>query len=170
MQEDPAPDAVLIVQDDEVKADKWVSQEQAQQHEAEQQASASKSSGSQQGVALRGVRQMLGDQAGVQGGLQGQAQVLPLELARQPWMDLPDSLLMPQQRALLKEHDKKVQVSSHSTDSLDFVSSFYHAIIYILVTFLGTHGKLRLLLETSEYAVSFNNMAMYNKQCLCCRN
>lgn len=37
-------------------------------------------------------------------------QAVPLELSRQPWMDLPDATLTPTQRAVLKEHDKKVQV------------------------------------------------------------
>ena len=37
-------------------------------------------------------------------------QAMPLELSRQPWMDLPDAMLTPTQRAALKEHDKKVQV------------------------------------------------------------
>lgn len=41
----------------------------------------------------------------------GQAQAVPLELARQPWMDLPDWQLTPQQRAALKEHDQKLQVT-----------------------------------------------------------
>ncbi len=110
LQEDPAPDGVLTVEDLEVKADRWVSPEQLKQQQAEQQAAAASTSHSQKGLALRGVRQMLGDQGGVQGG-SGQAQVVPLELARQPWMDLADSILTPQQRAALKEHDKKVQVS-----------------------------------------------------------
>lgn len=97
-----------------MEADKWVSPEQARQQQAELQAAAARSSESQQGVALRGVRQMLGDQSGVQEGPSGQAhQAVPLELARQPWMDLPDSVLTPQQRTALKEHDKKVQVSHH---------------------------------------------------------
>ena len=114
LQEDPTPDAVLTVSDNEVEADKWVSPQQAQQQQAEQQDAAARSSESQQGVALRGVRQMLGDQDGVQGGASGQAhQAVPLELARQPWMELPDSVLTPQQRTALKEHDKKVQVSHH---------------------------------------------------------
>ncbi|DBA69301.1 TPA: Cilia- and flagella-associated protein 43 [Trebouxia sp. C0005] len=106
--EDPAPDGVLTVDDLEVKADRWISPEQLKQQQAEQQAAAAGSSHSQRGLALRGVRQLLGDQGGLQGG-SGQAQIVPLELARQPWMDLPDSLLTPQQRAALKEHDKKVQ-------------------------------------------------------------
>ncbi len=113
MQEDPAPDGLLTIDDLEVKADRWVSPDQLKQQQAEQQAAAASASHSQKGLALRGVRQMLGDQGGEQGGL-GQAQVVPLELARQPWMDLPDSVLTPQQRAALKEHDKKVQVSCHS--------------------------------------------------------
>ncbi len=110
MQEDPAPDGLLTIDDLEVKADRWVSPDQLKQQQAEQQAAAASASHSQKGLALRGVRQMLGDQGGEQGGL-GQAQVVPLELARQPWMDLPDSVLTPQQRAALKEHDKKVQLS-----------------------------------------------------------
>jgi len=113
LQEDPAPDGLLTIDDLEVKADRWVSPDQLKQQQAEQQAAAASASHSQKGLALRGVRQMLGDQGGEQGGL-GQAQVVPLELARQPWMDLPDSVLTPQQRAALKEHDKKVQVSCHS--------------------------------------------------------
>lgn len=116
MQEDPAPDGVLTVDDIEVKADRWVSPDQLKQQQAEQQAAAASASYSQKGLALRGVRQMLGDQGGVQGG-SGQAQVVPLELAKQPWMDLPDSVLTPQQRAALKEHDKKVQVSCHPTQA-----------------------------------------------------
>jgi len=110
LQEDPAPDGLLTIDDLEVKADRWVSPDQLKQQQAEQQAAAASASHSQKGLALRGVRQMLGDQGGEQGGL-GQAQVVPLELARQPWMDLPDSVLTPQQRAALKEHDKKVQLS-----------------------------------------------------------
>jgi len=114
LQEDPAPDGLLTIDDLEVKADRWVSPDQLKQQQAEQQAAAATASHSQKGLSLRGIRQMLGDQGGVQ-GRSGQAQVVPLELARQPWMDLPDSVLTPQQRAALKEHDKKVQVSCHST-------------------------------------------------------
>ena len=111
LQEDPPPDAVLSVQDQEVKAERWVSPQHLLQQQAEQQAADSMSSRSQQGAALRGVRQMLGEQGALEGaGSEGQTPVLPLELARQPWMDLADSVLTPQQRAVLKEHDKKVQV------------------------------------------------------------
>lgn len=63
-----------------------------------------------QGTALRGVQEMLQGKPGqVQSA--GQAQAVPLELARQPWMDLPDWQHTPQQRAALKEHDQKLQVS-----------------------------------------------------------
>lgn len=40
-------------------------------------------------------------------------QAVPMELARQAWMDMPDAMLTPTQRALLKEHDNKVQVSAY---------------------------------------------------------
>ncbi|KAL3139282.1 Cilia- and flagella-associated protein 43 [Trebouxia sp. C0009 RCD-2024] len=100
--EDPAPEAVLTLQDSEVKADRWVSPQQMKKQQAEQMEATARSSDVQQAVALRGVRQMLGDQGSLQGAM-------PLELSRQPWMDLPDATLTPTQRAVLKEHDKKVQ-------------------------------------------------------------
>ena len=111
LQEDPAPDAMLSVHDNEVKLERWVSPKQVRQRQADQQAAAVKSSDFQRSLALRGVRQMLGEQGEGQGASAGQAQAIPLELARQPWMDLPDSALTPQQRAALKDHDKQVQVS-----------------------------------------------------------
>ncbi|KAL3160747.1 hypothetical protein ABBQ32_010656 [Trebouxia sp. C0010 RCD-2024] len=77
--------------------------------QAEQMEAAARSSDLQQAVALRGVRQMLGDQGSRQGVAHAQTQAMPLELSRQPWMDLPDATLTPTQRAVLKEHDKKVQ-------------------------------------------------------------
>ena len=79
LQDDPAPDAVLTVQDDEVKVDKWVSPEKAQQQEAEQAAAGARSAAFQQGLALRRVRHMLGEGGHVQGSSQAQSQVmLPL--------------------------------------------------------------------------------------------
>lgn len=64
-----------------------------------------------QGAALRGVREMFQGMPG-EAIAAGQSQAVPLELAKQPWMDLPDWQLTPQQRAALKEHDQKLQVTA----------------------------------------------------------
>ena len=62
-----------------------------------------------QGAALRGVHEMFQGKPG-EAPAAGQLQAVPLELAKQPWMELPDWQLTPQQRAALKEHDQKLQV------------------------------------------------------------
>ena len=63
----------------------------------------------QQGAALRGVRDMFQGKPG-EPGPSAQPQAVPLELAKQPWMDLPDWQLTPQQRTALKEHEQKLRV------------------------------------------------------------
>ena len=76
VQEDPAPDAVLTVQDHEVEADRWVSPQQLKKQQAEQAEAAARSSGFQQAVALRGVRHILGDQGNLQEASQACTPVL----------------------------------------------------------------------------------------------
>lgn len=71
---------MLTVQDHEVQADKWVSTKEAHKQQAEQASATARSSHFDQGVALRGVRQMLGDQDTLQSS-SPQTQVLP---ARSP--------------------------------------------------------------------------------------
>lgn len=66
---------MLTVQDHEVKADRWVSPQQIKKQQAKQMEAAARSSDLQQAVALRGVRQMLGDQGSLQGAAHAQTQV-----------------------------------------------------------------------------------------------
>lgn len=66
---------MLSVQDSEVKADRSVSPKQMKKQQAEQMEAAARSSDLQQAVALRGVRQMLGDQGSRQGVAHAQTQV-----------------------------------------------------------------------------------------------
>lgn len=66
------------MQDNEVEADRWVSPQQLKKQQAEQDEAAARSSGAQQAVALRGLRQILGDQGNLQKASQAQTQVLLL--------------------------------------------------------------------------------------------
>ena len=70
-----------------------------------------------QGAALRGVHEMFQGKPG-EAPAAGQLQVVPLELAKQPWMELPDWQLTPQLRAALKEHDQKLQVATNMACAL----------------------------------------------------
>ena len=66
---------MLTVQDSEVKAERWLSPQQVKKQQAEQMKAAARSSDLQQAVALRGVRQMLGEQGSLQGVPHAQTQV-----------------------------------------------------------------------------------------------
>ena len=64
------------MQDHEVQVARWVSPQQLKKQQAEQAEAAAKSSDFQQAVALRGVRQILGDQGSLQQASQTHTQVL----------------------------------------------------------------------------------------------
>lgn len=66
------------MQDHEVEADRWISPQQLKKQQAEQAETAARSSGPQQAVAIRGVRQILGDQGNLQEASQARTQVLLL--------------------------------------------------------------------------------------------
>lgn len=83
----------------------------------------------EQGAALRGVRDMFQGKPG-EAGPSGQPQALPLELAKQPWMDLPDWELTPQQRAALKEYEQKLQVCASPWSGLSCCRHRRHNKLY----------------------------------------
>lgn len=63
------------MQDHEVEADRWASPQQLNKQQAEQAEADARSAGAQQAVALRGVRQILGDQGNLQKASQAHTQV-----------------------------------------------------------------------------------------------